>query len=644
MRGAVLALCLAAVLAAPHASGQSASFDFSRDPDRELVLGAVGRQGISRLRQLLGNALIEKWKSTYHRRSKTDPEFERWVDLYGWLALLDSEEAAVTKRWLERHVSAELEKSPTQQGIHLTIHEPGAPLVLRHDDLQHRAVEQLAANPLLLSQAFGVLVAKPFEPRNGAIVSRLQRGFVEETLCNPRFLKLWCEHFSDDDFAPKVITNLQEIWVSSPSDFCEYLELALAVAMVRDQPAPAFWPHHQVRPSDVHRVDQPPLAVFGGYVSAARQGRLLRNPRTLGVRQLMFMAGSPLGPEEIEWARSAIRKNGQEPPALLASVHYDGMRMMSQSYVWPWGPYRLEEIRKRGGICIDQAYYASSCSCSLGVPAMMFSGLGKEGGHAWVGYLKRDGGWDFGVGRPSGHGLITGETLDPQNWTPVSDHDMEVMMLAENRPGRDAALRDLVIAGLFRSRRDASDEGTALESALLRDPRNPRIWEAREDWLMRTGSSVQDLKMHHEAAMKALSYSRDLRARHEQALALLSVKNGDLVTAERLDRKILEENGSKRADLSAAATARLLKDQMDAGDPEGALREYRKQLEALGRGAGGDFFYRVTIPLCEFFNSKNRPDLSRRVIKEANQVIRPEKGSLLEHDFNKLWRQAGGLE
>lgn len=644
MRGALPALLLAVALTEPIAWGETLPIDLSKYPDREALVGCVDGPGISRLRQCLGEALETAWKSSSLRRGKIRPEFENWVDLYGWLALLDSDEASVVKRWLESHVSAEMNQSPSPEGIHLTIHEPGAPLVMRHDTLQHRAVEQLAANPTLLSQALGVLVSRPYEPRNGPIASRLQRGFIEETVGNPRFLKLWTEQYSTGDFAPKVISNLEEIYLSSPTDFREFLELALAISLVRDQPAPDFWPHRQVKRIDFNRVDQSATALFAGYVSAARSGRLLRDPRSLGVRQLMFAVGAPLDPLEIEWARSATGKNRREPPELLTSVHYDGLRMASQSYVWPWGAYRLEEIRKRGGICIDQAYYVSACAGALGIPAMMFAGLGKEGGHAWVGYLKKGGGWDFGLGRPSGHGLVSGETLDPRNWTPVTDHDMQVMMIAENDPAREGALRDLVVAGLFRSRRDASGEGVAIESALTRDPRNPEIWEAREDWLMRTGASLRDLQAHHEAAIKALSYSRDLRARHEQALALLSAKNGDLPAAERLERKILEENGSKRGDLSAAATASVLKGRMEAGDPEGALREYRKQLETLGRGAGGDFFYRVTMPLCGFLNSKNRPDLSRRVIKEAHQIIRPERGSLLDHDFGKLWREAGGLE
>jgi hypothetical protein len=233
--------------------------------------------------------------------------------------------------------------------------------------------------------------------------------------------------------------------------------------------------------------------------------------------------------------------------------------------------------------------------------------------------------------------------MDPSNWTPVTDHDMESMISFHGSQSGEAAARDLATAGLFRYRNNATGEGNAIRSALSRDRRCPEYWDACEDWLFRTGASSRELKAHHEAAIRSLSFSRDLKARHEEALARLDVKTGDRSGAEFLDRRILEENKKGRADLSAAATARLLKTKMEAGDPEAALREYRKELAVQGNG-GSDFFYRVTTPLCGFLISKGRPDLSRRVLKEAYDVMKPRRGALIDHDFRTLWKQAGGKE
>lgn len=637
-------LCTAAILmSAPPAAENR--LDLTKPPERGMVIANCSREAIGAFRKRLSDALISAWEPVSARSpgSCARQDFARWVDLSAWVALLAGEESSITKRWLSRHVSAEKEGEGVNNGARLTIHEPGAPLVIRYDEFQHQVVEHLAADPGLLARVMDSLVAKPYSPQNGPLITRLEQGFVEETAGNARFLKLWCDNFSEDDFAPKVLMNLQSIWKTSPADFREFPELALAIAIVKDQPAPVFWPHHQVSSGAFDRVEQPPAELFSEFVSAYRLGRLRRDLHATGVRGLMFVVDAPLDPSEVEWVQSDRRASRQEPPAAIASVNYDEARMLSQTYVWPWGEYRLQEIRRRGGICIDQAYYAASCAKALGIPAMMFSGLGKEGGHSWVGYLRRGGGWDFSVGRPPGQGLATGETIDPRNWTPVTDHDMESIMTGRLAPGGEAATRDLAMAALFRSRNNATGEGDAIHSALARDRRCPEFWDACEDWLVRTGSSPGELKSHHQAAIRNFSFSRDLKARHEEALARLDAKTGDRAAAERLDQQILEENKKGRADLSAAATARLLKSKMDSGDPEAALREYRRQLAVQGNG-GSDFFYRVTSPLCGFLVSKGRPDLSRRVLKEAYDVMKPRRGNLLDHDFRALWKQAGGVE
>lgn len=639
----LMPLCAAVVLMSVSLKGAE-RFDLSRPPDRGIVITNCTREGIIAFRQRLADSLIAGWEpvSGGFSGSCARPEFARWIELSKWVSLLASDESSVTKRWLSRHLSAERDGAGGKTGISLTIHEPGSSVVIRYDEFQHQAVEHLASDPALLARAMNSLVSMPYSSRNGALITRLEKGFVEETSGDPRFLRLWCDHFSEDDFAPKVLMDLQSIWQSSPADFREFPDLALAIALVRDQPAPVFWPHHQVSTSGFHRMEQSPVKLFYGLVAAHRSGKLRRDLHTLGVRNLMFVVDAPIDPAEFEWVRNDRRGCREDPPSALSAIHYDEGRMLTQSYVWPWGEYRLETIRRRGGICIDQAYYASACAKALGIPSMMFAGLGKDGGHSWVGYLRRIGGWDFSVGRPPGQGLATGETMDPENWTPVTDHDMESMITGHDSRHGEAAGRDLAMAGVFRFRNNAIGEGSAIRSALSRDRRCPEIWDAYEDWLFRTGASSGELKAYHEAAIRSLSYSRDLKARHQEALARLDVKTGDRAGAELLDRRILEENKKGRTDLSAAATARLLTLKMEAGDPEAALREYRKELSALGNG-GSDFFYRVTMPLCGFLISKGRPDLSRRVLKEAYDVMKPRKGGLLDHDFRNLWKQAGGV-
>ncbi|MFZ0435251.1 MAG: hypothetical protein WAL87_04690, partial [Chthoniobacterales bacterium] len=230
-----------------------------------------------------------------------------------------------------------------------------------------------------------------------------------------------------------------------------------------------------------------------------------------------------------------------------------------------------------------------------------------------------------------------------QNWSPFTDHDVEILrMHSRGRLERDAARRDLGMAVNFRRRHDAEGEGRAIQSALSRCPNNPFIWDAREDWLVRTGSSPGEIRAHHEAAIRQFSRHRDLKTQHEQALARLAEQNGDMVASERLSKKIVKENRGIRSDLSAAAAFRLIKDKVDAGDVKGALNEYARQLCLQGATGGGDFYFRVTAPLASLFISTGRPELARRVLTGGYNTLNPAKGSLVDKDFRKLWIEAGG--
>jgi len=624
---------------------QGAPIDLSRPPDPEdpASLGRKGRLG--EFRNSLGDALASQWRASRNgnRGSSAQENFAKWIDLYQWLDLLESDEAVMTKRWLSTHLSMSSEKSPQGEKIQVTIHQPGSPLVHRYDRLQHQVTERVAADPSMLGRVMGELVAQPFVSRNGPLIGRLEPAFVETTLSDPGFLKLWSESYSEDDFQPKVLLNLQAIWKSSPADWREFTALALAIALVLDQPAPAFWPHHQVPPTDVPRIDPQPAEVFSQWVRASRRGKLRVDPKFLAVRELKFVIDAPLDPGEFDAVRDFPSLSHESPPQFFSSIAYDRGRVAKNVYSWPWGGYRLAKIREHGGICVDQAYYAAISGKALGIPTIFFAGQGKDGGHAWVGYFKGRKSWDLNVGRYAEQNYASGEGLDPQNWAPITDHTIEMLTRhLGNTDPQNAARRDLVMAWNFRRRNNASAEGQALQSARISCPENPLLWNAMEDWLARTGSPVSEIKAHHEAAIRQFGRFRDIKVQHQEALVSLALGSGDATAAERLSGQIVHENRGNRTDISATAAGQLITSRLEANDPEGALQEYDRQLRLQGATGGGDFFYKVTVPFASKFLSNGRPDLARRVLKRAYETLKPTKGEMVDRDFRKLWQQAGG--
>jgi hypothetical protein len=94
--------------------------------------------------------------------------------------------------------------------------------------------------------------------------------------------------------------------------------------------------------------------------------------------------------------------------------------------------YTLPNIRKLGGICADQAYFAVAVGKAIGVPTAYTRAVSAEGGHAWVGFLQAvrgQGFWNFDVGRYEEYRGIRGSVLEPQSrrWIP----DNQVSLLAE---------------------------------------------------------------------------------------------------------------------------------------------------------------------------------------------------------------------
>lgn len=608
----------------------------------------MGNEKLLTLRDSLGDALASHWKAASSGRpgSCAQESFARWVDLYQWLDLLASDESAVIRRWLAHHLTVTEQQAGQDQSMHLTIIQPG--VALSHAAVSPALLDKIMADNAVLSQLMAKLVAQPFTPATGRLIDRLSPDFLAATLSDPGFLQRWSECFSQDDVAPKVLLNLQAIWKTHPADWHEFQALAVALAIVKDQPAPENWPHHQVAQVDVPREEGKPEELFAQWVGAFRSGKLRMDPRLQEVGDLKFVIDAPLKESEFSFVRNNPQLAHLDPQKAFESISYDQGRFIKSVYDWPWGEYLLADIKLHGGICVDQAYYAAVVGKALGIPTIFFSGQGRDGGHAWVGYLKGPGHWDLNVARYASQNYATGEGLDPQSWTPISDHDLELITRhLGNRDFQNAARRDLVLAADFQRKGDLAGEGRALQSALQVSPENPALWDVREEWLIRSGAPVADLKSHHQAAIAQFSRFSDLKAQHQQALVALAFRSGDKKNAEEISDQIVHENRGgwsrdSRTDLSAQAAWSLISERMQVKDFTGAMEEFERQLHLLGENGGGDFYYKVVSPLASGLITAGRQDLALRVLKESYQTLKPTYDSILDHDLRKLWAAAGG--
>lgn len=637
-----------ALLCSLQVSATVVEIDLGRKPDYGQLATLDRAEKLSSFHKTLGDALAVNWRASKSGRpgASTQEGFARWVDLYQWIDLLQSDESVLMKQWLSRHLHVEEQQTTHGKSLQITLYPPGGPL--NETPNAPEVLDKLLADDPAISQIVGKLVAQPYSLQHGSLADQLDPKFIAATLADPDFLRRWSESFSPDDVTPKVLLNLQSIWESHRDDWRDFQALALALAVVKDQPAPDYWPHHQVAPSDVPRQENPPEELFGQWVQAAKTGKLRTDLKSLEVSDLKFVIDAPLKFTEF----ASIQGNPQlaylNPPKAFESIAYDQGRVIKNVYDWPWGWYLLNAIKFHGGICVDQAYYASIAGKALGIPTILFCGQGKDGGHSWVGFMKGAKQWDLNVARYASQNYGTGEGLDPQTWTPITDHDLELLTrYLGNRDNLNAARRDLVIATDFRRKGDLVNEGCALQSALQISPENPAVWDAREEWLMRSGASTADLKAHHQAAIGQFARFNNLKAQHEQALIKLALRTGEKEGAESLAEQIVNENrkGASRdaqSDIGAQATWLMLSSRLQGKDFTGAIEQFEHQLHLLGQNGGGDFFYGVVSPLTMQLSKAGRQVEALRVVKESYQTLKPARDSILDRDIHLLWVQVGG--
>jgi hypothetical protein len=629
-------------------AARAGEIDLNRPPDYKNLAGGISPEGLTALRNQLGDALASSWKAARsgQRGSCAEELFARWVDLYRWIDLLESDESQLMRNWLARHLFVTEQQSGSHTDVHITIFPPGG--FLNITPVSSDLMDKVVADPSMMAQIMDKLVSKPFTPAQGKLAGRLGPDFIAATLSDPDFLTHWSESFSRDDVAPKVLMNLQAIWKASPNDWHELQCLALALAVVKDQPAPEYWPHHQVSPSDVPREELPPEELFAQWAQGCHLGKLRMDPRTLDVEELKFVIDAPLRYTELASIRGNPMLAQQDPGRAFDSITYDQGRMIKNVYDWPWGEYLLTSIKAHGGICVDQAYYAAMAGKAVGIPTIFFSGQGRDGGHAWIGFLKRPGAWDLNVGRYASENYVTGEGLDPQSWTMITDHDLDLITRhLGNRDALNAARRDIVMASDFQRRGEVAMEGAALQSAIQECPENPAFWDAKEEWLGRSGATIEEIKAHHQAAIAQFSRFNDLKAHHQQALVELALKSGKKQDAERISDQIIHENRAawshdSRADLGSQAAWVMLAEHLKTRDASGAVEEFERQLRLLGTNGGGEFFYKVVSPLAVSLMKMGKQEQALRVIKESFQTLKPDHDSILDRDFRKLWAAVGG--
>ena len=465
----------------------------------------------------------------------------------------------------------------------------------------------------------------------------IESGLAKELFSDPAVSRMFFSTLSEQDSVPRVLENLSFMRTAHPQKFKEYASLAVAIAVVNDVPPPQGWPHHQVAaelvPISILPVDQQ----FSRWIAANEARQLLLDPRKLSPSQLKFVVDAFITDDELAWARKNVRLTRSTFEKAYFQINYSHERLKAQQYDWTGGAYTLGAIRKAGGICVDQAYYASMAGKALGLPTLFFTGQGSDGGHAWFGYMRSDDQWEIDCGRYSQHNYATGEALDPQTWQPISDHELELLAARfRDKPEFAASMNTLAVGEILEKSGDNPKAGQAYEKAIQLCPKNADAWSATAAFLQRRGAPAKERILFHERAKTQFANQADLKVLHQQALISIYQEQGDLESVKKIEQQILSQNRRKRSDLSVNMAADQLTALLKAGNMAEADKLFRRQVHSLSQTGGGNFYYDVAEPYIRVLIEKGDKSEARRSIDLVRRKLAPQPGGILDVSMNDL--------
>jgi hypothetical protein len=233
---------------------------------------------------------------------------------------------------------------------------------------------------------------------------------------------LFVEKLAPKDVKKVALQNLLQLEQSNGADLHEYAALGVAFSLVFDRPFPKTWPHPQVLQSAVPIGDLDVVKRFNFYVQSNRDHKLEEDPSQLTFEKLVFLVDSEVSLSELEYAQhSRITVSHFGDAFFFINYNESRTNTGNMQFTWSLPTYTLHDIETNGGICVDQAYYASVLGKGRGIPTIYFHGQGTGGGHAWFGYLSESGKWELDCGRYESQNFPKGYALNPQTWEPIDD-------------------------------------------------------------------------------------------------------------------------------------------------------------------------------------------------------------------------------
>ncbi len=434
-----------------------------------------------------------------------------------------------------------------------------------------------------------------------------------------------------------ALSILAGLWLRNPSEFKDYANLAIAIAVVYDVPPPPGWPHRQVSPQALPRQLLPPVEVFTFFVRADQSGATLQHLRQLPASELKFVVDTGATFDEMIWAQKTVRLPLTQLAKLYDVVRYRRDRVTGGAMMWPQPTYRLPDILQAGGICVDQAYFAAMVGKARGVPTLLFRGAGLDGRHAWFGYLDGSGRWQLDCGRYAEQKFVSGLAFDPQTWTNISDHELAFLSEGFRRlPLYQTSRVHAQFAEIYSRAGDSASAARAARNAVNIESRNLDAWQLLLGTLQRQRTPAPQLEGVLQEAARAFQRYPDVEAEF-RTLYIHSLRaRGATSLADQVERSTVRKYEGTRSDLSIQQAQDIMRRSMANDDLNNRIRTFYSVLNSQGRGAGIEFYDQIVFPFVDHLMQNDRARDAMLVVTQVRRTLRVEPNSQLEAELNAL--------
>ena len=470
-------------------------------------------------------------------------------------------------------------------------------------------------------------------PLGGRLAPELQAWLLGQPAVAAEFFGL----LSPVDHVPRAFDILNALHRADAVKFRAHTSLAIALALVHDVPPPPFWPHGQVSEQALPRQLPEPTAAFAWWIRQEQGGRLQHRLARLRAEELKFVVDAVAPFAELEWAQSRASPPLAQLAQAYGMVRYRRDRAAAGQFQWPGRSYTLADILAQGGICSDQAYFATQAGKARGIPTLLFHGAGNDGRHAWFGYLDGNQKWQLDAGRYAEQRFVTGRARDPQTWREFTDHELQ--FLAERFRDLPAYRQSRVhahFAAEFLAAEQAPRAAAAARRAVTFERRNVEGWEtllaaARAE--RREAKTIEALL--REAALAFQRYP-DLEASYLNRVAESLRARGERSAAEEEERRIALKNRGARGDLAASQASEAVHRAMATQPLAQQIEAYNKALDLHGRGGGVIFFDAVVVGFVEHLLELGNRSEATRALERAKRTLKIEPGSQLADEIERL--------